>query len=211
IASERLYAVALGARLKTLDLVLERVHGSQHQDRSVVALEPEPLAHVVAVHVRQHQVQDDDVELADLGEIQSTDHERDLADLGEIDSLGACGGNRHAVIFGAQAAVDEVRDARFVFNQKHVHLEASAVSAGSATVTVVPSPTRLAISILPLWASTMALATGRPRPKPSSFMAAAFPPRRKRSKIRSSSSGGMPMPSSETRNIISEPVLRLDN
>src|SRR5262245_62733584 len=98
------------------------------------------------------------------------------------------------MIFGPEAAVDEVGDARLVFDEKDVHAAASVVAAGSATVTVVPSPGRLAISILPLWASTIARATGRPRPKPSAFMVEALPPRRKRSKIPSSSSAGMPMP-----------------
>ena len=38
----------------------------------------------------------------------------------------AGGGNGDAVIFGAEAAIDEVGDARLVFDQKHVHAPSSA-------------------------------------------------------------------------------------
>ena len=65
-----------------------------------------PLANVVAVHVGQHQVEHDDIELAGLG---------------QVDSLAAGRGNGDAVILRAEAAVDEIGDARLVFDQEHVH------------------------------------------------------------------------------------------
>src|SRR5262245_8362400 len=171
--------IIVGADAQAFDLVLERVHGGQHQNGRVIALQAQALTDVIAVHVGQHQIQHDHVELSGLG---------------EIDPLGSGGGDGDAVIFGAEPAIDEVGDPRLVFDQQDVHAAPSGGEAGSATVTVVPSPKRLFISILPLWASTMAFATGRPKPKPSSLCSPALPPRRNRSKIPSSSSGAMPIP-----------------
>src|SRR5262245_19228019 len=189
---ERLGEIVVGAQFQALDLVFQGVHGGQHQNRRVIALETQTLTHVVAVHVGEHQIEHDNIELAGLGEVHPRASRRS---------------DGPAMIFGPEPAVDEVGDARLVFDEKDVHAAASVLAAGSATVTVVPSPGRLAISILPLWASTIARATGRPRPKPSAFMVEALPPRPKRSKIPSSSSAGMPMPRSETRTVTSPPSL----
>ena len=49
------------------------------------------------------------------------------------------------MVLRAKPAVDEIGDARFVFDQEHVHACPPSASAGKATVTVVPSPTRLSI------------------------------------------------------------------
>ena len=68
---EGLGEIVVGADFQALDLVLERVHGGQHQDRGVVAFMPQPLAHVIAVHVWQHQVEHDHVELAGLGKLDA--------------------------------------------------------------------------------------------------------------------------------------------
>src|SRR5262245_19510232 len=179
IEIEGLGEIVVGADAQAFDLVLERVHSGQHENRRVVSLLAQALADIVAVHIGQHQIEHDHVEFARLG---------------EIDPRGSGGGNGDPVIFGAEPAVDEVGDPRLVFDQKNVHAATSGGDAGSATVTVVPSPKRLFTSILPLWASTMALATGRPKPKPSSLRSLALPPRRNRSKIPSSSSGAMPIP-----------------
>ena len=54
----------------------------------MVALEPQALADVVAMHVGQHQIEHDHVELAGLG---------------ELDAFAARGRDGDAVIFGAQA------------------------------------------------------------------------------------------------------------
>ena len=135
IEIEGLGEIVVGAHLEALDLVLQRIHGGEHQDGRVVALKAQALADVVAVHVGQHQIEHDDVELPGLG---------------EVDPFGAGGGDGNPMILRAEPAVDEVGDARLVFNQEHVHALPSALSAGNATVTVVPSPGRLAISILPL-------------------------------------------------------------
>ena len=89
-----------------------------------------PLADVIAMHVRKHQIEDDHVELAGLG---------------KLDAFGAGWSDGDAVVFGAQAAVDEIGDARLILDEKHVHAGVSGAEAGSATVTVVPSPTRLSI------------------------------------------------------------------
>ena len=69
------------------------------------------LADVVAVHVGEHQIEDDHVELAGLG---------------KLDAFGAGWGDGDAVVFGAQAAVDEIGDPRLILDEKHVHAGASA-------------------------------------------------------------------------------------
>ena len=66
----------------------------------------QPLANVVAMHVGQHQIEHDDVELAGLG---------------EVDSFGAGRGDGNAMVLRAEPAIDEVGYARLVFDQEHVH------------------------------------------------------------------------------------------
>src|SRR3990172_11620383 len=111
---EGLGEVVVGAYLEYLDLVLQRIHGGQHEDRRIVALEPQALANVIAVHVGKHEIEHDDVELAGLG---------------KVDPLAAGGGDGNPMIFRPESAVNEVGDARLVFDQEHGHAFAS-VSAG---------------------------------------------------------------------------------
>jgi hypothetical protein len=62
------------------------------------------------MHVWEHQIEHNDVELAGLG---------------EVDSFGPSAGYRDAVILGAQPPIDEIRDSRLVFDQEDVHRDAS--------------------------------------------------------------------------------------
>ncbi|EQD46167.1 prephenate dehydrogenase, partial [mine drainage metagenome] len=56
---EGLAHVIVGTDLQTYDHVLRLLQTGDHHDRGLEARGPQPPAHFNAVHVRQHQVQDD--------------------------------------------------------------------------------------------------------------------------------------------------------
>jgi hypothetical protein len=62
-----LHEIVVGPDLESLNAVLDRVAGGQHQDRRAVALAPQPPAHLEAVYHREPEVQDDRVGHDSLG------------------------------------------------------------------------------------------------------------------------------------------------
>ena len=77
---ERLRQVIVGAGVQALDPILELALGGQHQDRRRAALSPNLTGQVVAVELRHHDVQDQQVVDACLGIIFSS-----LAVVGDLD------------------------------------------------------------------------------------------------------------------------------
>ena len=103
---ERLGQVVVGAEAETLDLVVELGEARQDQDRRIDARGAQAAQHLVAVDVRQHQIEDDDVVIVKL-----TDLETVLAEVGRIDDVS----------FGLQDQFDALGGVGIVFNQQHSH------------------------------------------------------------------------------------------
>ena len=76
----------VGAEAQALDLVVELGEAGEDQDRRVDARGAQPAQHLIAVDVRQHQVEDDDVVVVELADLQPV-----LAEIGGIadEALGA--------------------------------------------------------------------------------------------------------------------------
>jgi hypothetical protein len=68
---ERLGHVVVGAEAETAHLVLDAGHAGQDQDRRVDLGHAQRLEHVVTAHVRQVQVQKNDVVIVELAEIDA--------------------------------------------------------------------------------------------------------------------------------------------
>jgi hypothetical protein len=101
---ERLREVVVGADLEPDDLVHVLVAGRQHQDRHVGGL-ADPPAHLDAVDVREHQVEDDQGRL-----LRGRLRER----------LGAGRGRPDGVAGVLQVERDERGDRGFVLDHQHV-------------------------------------------------------------------------------------------
>jgi hypothetical protein len=102
-AVERLGHVVVGAEAQALHLVVRLGHAGKDQDRRADLGHPELLQHVVAVHVRQVQVEQDDVVVVELAEVEALFAEVrriDVEPLGlehQLDPLG-----RRAVVLDQQ-------------------------------------------------------------------------------------------------------------
>ena len=75
------------------------------------------LEHVIAVHVGQVQVEQDDVVIIELAEIEAL-----FAQIGRVD----------VEAFGAEHELDALGGRRLVFDQQHAHLLVPPFAAGQA-------------------------------------------------------------------------------
>ena len=106
LAVEGLGHVVVGAEAEALELALGVVGAGEDQDRGLDLGEAELAQHVVPVHVRQVEVEQDQVVVVELGEIDAF-----LAEVGRIDvQIGVL-----------QHQLDALRRRRIVFDQKNSH------------------------------------------------------------------------------------------
>jgi hypothetical protein len=99
---ERLGDVVVGAELQAEDLVELLPAGGQHDDRDV-ALGPDALAHLQAVHARQHDVEHDEVHRL------AVDH---------LERLVAATGPDHGEAGVAQGVLDDRADGLLILHDQ---------------------------------------------------------------------------------------------
>ena len=79
-AVERLGQIIVGAEAEALDLVIELGEAGENQNRGRDARGAQAAQHFVAVDIRQHQIEDDDVVIVDLADFEAV-----FAEIGGID------------------------------------------------------------------------------------------------------------------------------
>jgi len=67
---ERLGDVVVGAEAEALELVIEFREAGEDQNRGLDLGGAQALQHLIAVHVRQHEVEDDDVVIVKLADLE---------------------------------------------------------------------------------------------------------------------------------------------
>src|SRR6478609_801256 len=98
--------VVVGADAETLDLVLDAGKAGEDQNRCLDLGDPELLEHVIAGHVGQVQVEQDDVVIVEFAEIYAF-----FAQIGRID----------IETLGLQHQLDRLRDGAVIFYQQYAH------------------------------------------------------------------------------------------
>ena len=113
---ERLRQIVVRAVTKPFDLVLDPRHPGQNEDRRLDLGDPERAQHLIAGHVGQIQVEQDDVVIIKLAEVDAL-----LAKVGDID----------VEVLRLQHQFDALRGRCVVFDQKypHVRLPASPIAS----------------------------------------------------------------------------------
>ncbi len=106
LAVERLGHVVVGAEAEALQLVLGVVGAGENQDRRLDLGEPELAQHVVAVHVRKVEVEQDQVVVVELGEIDAF-----FAEIRRI----------HVQVRVLEHQLDALGCRRIVFDEKDAH------------------------------------------------------------------------------------------
>ncbi len=106
VAVERLGDVIVGAEAECADLAVHLVEAGQDQDRSADLGGPQLLQHVIAVHIRQIEVEKDDVVIVQLAEIEAL-----FAKIGRVD----------VEAFGAEHQFDALGGRGLVFDQQDTH------------------------------------------------------------------------------------------
>src|SRR5688500_3325324 len=106
VAVERLGDVIIGAEAQRTDLAVHFADARQNEDRSADLGGSQLLEHVVAVHVRQVQIQKDDVVIVELAEIEAL-----FAKIRRVDVKA----------FGPEHQLDALGGRRLVFNEQHAH------------------------------------------------------------------------------------------
>ncbi len=104
--SERLHQIIVGAEFQALDAIVHGVARAQDQHRRAGLAVADLLQHAEAVHVGQHQVENDQVVLGGVD---------------QFDGGGAVAGHIHRVSGALQAAGQEVLDAFFVLDDENSH------------------------------------------------------------------------------------------
>ena len=117
LEGERLREVVVGAGVESAHAVVDAVERGKQQDGGVDAAAAEGLAHLHAVDLGQHHVEDDDVVRAFEGHLQAL-----LAVVGEV------GG----VAFFLEHAADELRQAALILDDKYVHFWVSSARLGGS-------------------------------------------------------------------------------
>ena len=107
LAVERLDQVIVGAEAQALYLLVRLGHAREDQDRRVDLRRAQLFQHVIAVHVRQVQVEDDNVVVIELA---------------EVDAFLAQVGGEDVKAVGAQHQFDALRHRGIVFDQQHSHV-----------------------------------------------------------------------------------------
>ena len=106
VAVERLGDVIVGAEAERADLGVHLADAGQDQHRRADLGDAQLLQHVVAVHVRQVQVEKDDVVIVELAEIQAL-----FAQIGRVD----------VEALGREHQLDALGGGRLVLDQQHAH------------------------------------------------------------------------------------------
>ena len=108
VPMERLRHVVVGSETESLDLRLGVVLAGEDQDRGVDPCHAELLENVVAVHVRQVQVEKDQIVVVELREIDPL-----FAEVGRVD----------VEVGMAEHQLDAAGGRRIVLDQKNTHVE----------------------------------------------------------------------------------------
>ena len=111
--------IIVGAELQTFDAIVDGVARAQDQDRRAGLAVADFLQHREAVHVGQHEVENDEVVLGAMH---------------QLDRCGAVAGHVDRVTGAFQAAGQEVLNAFFVFDDEDSHKFGRAAGPGIARV-----------------------------------------------------------------------------
>ena len=103
---ERLRQVIVGPGIEPADHVLDRVPRREHQDRRVPAFPPQLGRDLEPVLLREHDVEQDDVVLVDVG---------------QHGALVPVGGDVHHVALFLQPLLDEPGDLPVVLHDENLH------------------------------------------------------------------------------------------
>ena len=104
---ERLGQVVVGAEAEALHLVLDAGHAGEDQDRRLDLGDAQRAQHLVAGHVGQVQVEQDDVVIVELAEIDAL-----LAEVGGVD----------VEVLGLEHQLDALRRRAVVLDQQNPHV-----------------------------------------------------------------------------------------
>ncbi|GJE34646.1 hypothetical protein LDDCCGHA_4858 [Methylobacterium oxalidis] len=128
---EGLGQVVVGAEAETLHLVLDARHAGENQDRGLHLRDAKGAEHLVARHVGQVQVEEDDVVVVELAEIDAL--------LTEVGGVGV-------EVLGLEHQLDAGRDRGIIFDKQHAHHGTSARrSSYSVKHTGLLTATRVAL------------------------------------------------------------------
>ena len=129
---EGLGQVVVGAEAEALDLVLDAGEAGEDQDRRLDLGDAQRAQDLVARHVGQVQVEQDDVVVVELAEVDAL-----LAEIGRVD----------VEVLGLEHQLDALRGGAVVFDQKYAHfrspssrLSATAAFTGGARRNASDSP-----------------------------------------------------------------------
>src|SRR5260221_7471603 len=180
-AAERLLQVVVGAEVEQLHPLVLAFLAGEHEDRRRCR-RADPLADLVAAHLREPTVEDDEV-----GQLLRVPAERGLAVVrGE-----------QVVSLGTEERGDHPDERAVVVDDEDARHRSSARASGTLNAKMLPgAPSRSSYQSVPPWASTTRRHAKRPMPAPE---IASDPRRTNGSKIRRRSSGRTPGPSSATR------------
>ena len=106
VLMEGLGHVVVGANAETLDLVLDAGKAGEDQNGGLDLRDPELLQHVVAGHVGQVQIEQDNVVVVEFTEIDAF-----FPEIGGVDVKA----------FGFQHQFDRLRDGAVIFYQQNAH------------------------------------------------------------------------------------------
>ena len=106
VAVEWLGDIIVGAEAQGADLAVHLAHARQDQHRGADLGGAQFLEHVIAVHVGQVEVEQDDVVIIELAEIEAF-----FAEIGRVD----------VEAFGAEHQLDALGRGRLVFDQQDSH------------------------------------------------------------------------------------------
>ncbi len=109
-AVERLGQEVVGAETEALDLVIKLDEARQDQDRGAHARGAQPAQHLVPVHIREEQIEDDDVVIVELADLEPV-----LAQIGGVADKA----------FALQHQLDACRCRGIVLNQQNTHYKIS--------------------------------------------------------------------------------------
>src|SRR6185437_10686250 len=118
----------VGAEAQTLDLVVEFGKAGEDEDRRAHARGTQPAQHLIAIDIRQHQVEDDDVVIVEFADFQPVFAEiRRVADKS----------------FGAQHHLNAGGGCRIIFHEQYAHLPPPQEPPSLGTITRFNYPYQL--------------------------------------------------------------------
>ena len=110
--------VIIGTKAKALDLVFHLIQARQNEDRRVYFCRPQLFQHIVAVHVGQVEIKEDNVIVIELAEIQAL-----FSKVGAIDVKA----------LSAQHQFDAAADGWIIFDQQNTHSRSLSFLSQSVT------------------------------------------------------------------------------